>query len=159
MLSPIQRPAVLVPGNAESADELAAACRCWPTAHVLHGSGVEIAGTPFFGIGGGVPLTPFGAWSYDFTEEQAGVLLADCAAGCVLVSHSPPRGAVDTDSRGRPLGSIAVRETVMRVRPQLVVCGHIHASAGQEGRVGTVPVVNAGPSGVEWELATVTPRR
>jgi len=37
--------------------------------------------------------------------------------------------------------------------PLLVVCGHIHGSAGQQAMLGTTPVVNAGPAGVEWELA------
>jgi Icc-related predicted phosphoesterase len=147
------RPAVLVPGNNESFDELAAACRRWPEAHVLHGTGVTLAGAAFFGLGGGVPVTPFGSWSYDFTEEQAEALLTDCPAGCVLVSHSPPRGAADVDSRGRSLGSAVVRDAVLRLRPALVVCGHIHASAGQQALLGASPVVNAGPAGVVWELA------
>src|SRR5207247_10447169 len=63
----------------------------------------------FFGIGGGIPVTPFGAWSYDFTEEQAQELLQNCPARCVLVSHSPPKGAVDR-AGGQSLGSVAVRD-------------------------------------------------
>jgi Icc-related predicted phosphoesterase len=152
VLRAIDRPAVLVAGNNESTEELAGACRDWPQAHVLHGSGVQIAGVQFFGIGGGIPVTPFGAWSYDFTEEQAAELLAGCPAGCVLVSHSPPKEAVDVSAGGRSLGSVAVRDAVVRLRPALVVCGHIHACAGQQAVIGSAPVVNAGPEGVEWEL-------
>jgi Icc-related predicted phosphoesterase len=44
---------------------------------------------------------------------------------------------------------------VVRVRPVLVVCGHIHASAGQEAAIGPSPVVNAGPDGFEWDLLEV----
>ncbi|MEM8536112.1 MAG: metallophosphoesterase family protein, partial [Chloroflexota bacterium] len=71
ILKSIEKPVVLVPGNNESLDELVDACRGWPAAHVLHGNGTEILGQQFYGIGGGIPVTPFGAWSYDFTEEQA----------------------------------------------------------------------------------------
>ncbi len=152
VLRGVARPAVLVAGNNESTEELAAACRDWPQAHVLHGSAVTIAGVTFFGLGGGVPVTPFGAWSYDLTEEQAAGLLADCPPGCVLVSHSPPKGAVDVDSAGRSLGSAAVRDAVLRREPRLVVCGHIHACGGQQARLGRSPVVNAGPGGVAWEV-------
>jgi Icc-related predicted phosphoesterase len=152
VLKAIDRPVVLVAGNNESTEELAAACRGWAQAHVLHGSGVTIAGVEFFGLGGGVPVTPFGAWSWDFTEEQAAALLASCPAGCVLVSHSPPKGAVDVSSSGQSLGSVAVREAVLRLQPRLVVCGHIHACAGQTARLGASPVVNAGPDGVAWDL-------
>lgn len=152
VLRAITCPAVLVAGNNESTQELADACRNWPQAQVLHGSGTKIAGLDFFGIGGGIPVTPFGAWSYDFTEEQAAGMLAGCPVGCLLVSHSPPKGAVDLSSRGQNLGSVAVRDAVERLKPRLVVCGHIHGSAGKRATIDSSPVVNAGPIGVEWEL-------
>jgi Icc-related predicted phosphoesterase len=152
VLSAMACPTVLVPGNSETFDELRDACSAWPGAHVLHGSGVELAGQGFFGLGGGVPVTPFGSWSYDFTEEEAAALLADCPPGAVLVSHSPPKGAVDRDSGGMGLGSTAVRDTVLATSPRLVVCGHIHSCAGQRETIGATPVVNAGPGGVVWDL-------
>jgi Icc-related predicted phosphoesterase len=152
VLRAIDKPVVLVAGNNESTEELRAACRAWTTAQVLHGAGTTIEAVAFYGIGGGIPVTPFGSWSYDFTEDQARALLADCPAGCVLVSHSPPRGSVDRSVRGEDLGSTAVRECVLRLRPVLVVCGHIHDCAGEQALVGTSPVVNAGPGGVEWVL-------
>lgn len=145
-------PAVVVPGNGESFDELAAACRSWPQAHVLHGSAATVDGVTFYGLGGGVPVTPFGDWSYDFTEDEASELLAGCPEGAVLVSHSPPKGAVDVSSKGDNLGSTAVRATVEAKRPRLVVCGHVHEGWGKTGWVGETPVVNAGPHGVEWPL-------
>ncbi len=153
VLRTTDRPTILVAGNNESTEELIDACRDWPQAHVLHGSGVTVAGVAFFGIGGGIPVTPFGAWSYDFTEEQAADLLTSCPVGGVLVSHSPPKGAVDVSSGGKSLGSVAVRRAVERCRPKLVVCGHIHHSAGQLTTIGSSTVVNAGPLGMEWRLA------
>ena len=152
VLSDIETPTVLVPGNGESADELSDACSSWAAAHVLHGTGAEIDGIPFFGLGGGVPVTPFGDWSYDLTEDEARVLLTDCPGGAVLVSHSPPMGHVDLDGSGRHLGSAAVLEAIEATRPRLVVCGHIHASWGQRSAAGSVPIVNAGPAGVTWDI-------
>src|SRR5262245_43127960 len=152
VLSACGKPAVLVPGNSESAEELAASARGWPAAHVLHGGGATVAGCEFFGLGGGVPVTPFGDWSYDFTEEQAAELLKGCPTSCVLVSHSPPKGAVDVSSSGQSLGSVAVREAILNTRPKWVVCGHIHASAGRSARIDRTTVVNAGPDGIEWTL-------
>ena len=98
-------------------------------------------------------MTPFGDWSYDFSEADAAHLLRGCPVGAVLVSHSPPKGAVDLSSSGRSLGSTAVREAVVRLKPRLVVCGHIHASAGQQARLGQTPIVNAGPGGVLFEIS------
>ena len=148
ILKVVTRPLVLVAGNNESTEELKAACAGWRSAVVLHGTMVVIQGMVFFGLGGGVPVTPFGAWSYDFDEDQARSLLSRCPAGAVLVSHSPPKGILDSSSSGRSLGSEAVREAMERARPRLVVCGHIHASGGKSAVVDGITVVNAGPSGV-----------
>jgi Icc-related predicted phosphoesterase len=152
MLSGIDRPTVLVPGNSESHGELRRACRDWKQASVLHGEAVEIDGVPFFGLGGGVPVTPFGSWSYDFTESQAAALLVDCPEGGVLISHSPPKGVLDHASDGKSLGSESVRAVVESRRPRLVVCGHIHGSSGRSHRLNGTDVVNAGPAGILWHL-------
>lgn len=152
ILKAIECPAVVVPGNNESDEELRRACLNWNTAHVLHGSGASVGGVEFFGLGGGVPPTPFGEWSFDLSEEQAALLLRGCPRGGVLVSHSPPRSAVDRSSSGQSLGSRQVRAIIEARQPNLVVCGHVHASGGMQARVGRTPVVNAGPGGVEWTL-------
>jgi len=152
VFSAIDTPTVLVPGNAETEDELEEACADWPSVHVLHGSGCTIDGLDFYGIGGGIPITPFGAWSYDLSEGEAEDLLADCPEGAVLVSHSPPKGVVDRDSSGQSLGSTAVRDAIEAKKPALTVCGHIHGSWGQNDTLASTPVVNAGPDGLFWEV-------
>jgi Icc-related predicted phosphoesterase len=153
VLAKIKVPRVLVPGNNESYDELVAACKSWPQANVLHGAGMKIDGVSFFGVGGGIPITPFGPWSWDFSEADAERMLRNCPSDAVLVSHSPPKGFVDKTSSGQSLGSTAVLEAIIRTRARLVVCGHIHACAGQRAEIGKTPVINAGPRGVLFEVA------
>lgn len=155
VLRDIRVPTVLVAGNAETPDELEEACKGWDAAHLLHGSGVDLQGVSFYGLGGAVPVTPFGAWSFDLSEEEAKDLLAACPHGAVLVSHSPPRGTADTDSSGRHLGSRAVVDVIEAKSPRLLVCGHIHASWGARAQVGSTEVVNAGPLGVELVVQPV----
>jgi uncharacterized protein len=145
-------PTVVVPGNNESLDELRDACRGWQNVNVLHGTGVTIDGVNFFGLGGGVPVTPFGSWSFDFSEEQATELLKDFPAGGVLVSHSPPRDCLDVDGGGSSRGSTAVRDLIQTKKPAIVVCGHIHASWGRTEKLGDSMVINAGPGGVMHQL-------
>ena len=151
ILRQIPVPAALVAGNNESHSELVEACSGWTSAVVLHGNGCDICGLSFYGIGGGIPVTPFGDWSYDFSESQADALLADCPPDAVLVTHSPPKGTVDVSS-GASLGSTSVRDAIIRTTPRLVVCGHIHGSGGKTGFVGNTPIVNAGPTGIVWTL-------
>jgi Icc-related predicted phosphoesterase len=151
-LRKIKKPTLLVPGNSESEKELKAACLSWEHAHVLHGGLKVIDGVSFYGIGGGIPVTPFGSWSYDFTEDQARELLRDCPSGGVLISHSPPKGILDLSSDGRRLGSQAVGEAIINKQPTLVVCGHIHGSAGQVAYLDKITIINAGPEGMIWKL-------
>jgi Icc-related predicted phosphoesterase len=40
----------------------------------------------------------------------------------------------------------------MRKKPKLVVCGHIHGSAGQIEKFGETTIINAGPAGIVWDL-------
>lgn len=151
-LSVITKPSVLVPGNAESYHELLVACESWPSSKVLHGNGVEINHVIFFGIGGGIPVTPFGSWSWDFTEDEAEILLSRCPHNAVLVSHSPPKGILDKSSMGLHLGSQAIKNTLRNKTPRLLVCGHIHESGGEKRKYKNTTVVNAGPDGVIYDL-------
>jgi Icc-related predicted phosphoesterase len=145
-LSAIEKPAVLVPGNNETEDALRSACAGWDAATVLHGEGAEIDGVPFFGLGAGVPVTPWD-WSFDLDEESAAAKLADCPPGAVLVVHSPPHGHCDASSAGEHLGSTAVLEAIEQKQPRLAVCGHIHESWGAESEIGPTRVFNLGPEG------------
>ena len=144
MLVVIETPAVLVPGNNESEDELREACGGWRAATVLHGSGTEIGGVSFWGLGGGIPTTPW-PWSYDLSEEEADTLLESCPRGvAVMVLHSPPNGYLDGD---RSLGSHALLRAIERVQPRVAVCGHVHECAGQEATIGPTRLWNLGPAG------------
>ncbi len=145
-------PLVLVPGNSETDEELRRACEGWSDAHVLHGNSVTIGGVVFYGVGGAVPITPFGAWSFDLDESVAAGLLSGCPEQAVLVTHSPPYGVVDVSSHGDHLGSRAIRHAIEQTSPRLSVCGHIHDSWERVELLGETPVVNAGPRGRTWTL-------
>ncbi|MDJ0627888.1 MAG: metallophosphoesterase family protein [Rhodobacter sp.] len=151
LLGGISKPFVTVPGNAESFDELQDAAH--QGTHVLHGTGTDIDGLAFFGLGYGVPVTPFGAWSCDLSELDAAALLSQCRRADVLITHSPPKGVADVTSGGLSVGSTAVRDAIERLQPQLAVCGHIHDSWGREGRIGRTRVVNLGPGGTWFDVS------
>lgn len=150
-LAGIEAPTVLVPGNNETADALREAAAAWPAATVLHGEGTEIDGVPFFGLGAGVPVTPW-EWSFDLDDAEAAEMLSGCPEGAFLVLHSPPRGHCDAAGDGAHFGSPALLAAIEEKRPRYAVCGHIHESWGCESRVGDTPIRNLGPSGSWIEL-------
>jgi Icc-related predicted phosphoesterase len=150
-LAGIVAPTVLVPGNNETADALRSATGNWSAATVLHGEGTTIDGTEFFGLGAGVPVTPWD-WSFDLDDEAATEMLSGCPEDAVLVLHSPPRDHCDSSADGTHFGSPALLRAIEEKRPRLAVCGHIHESWGCESEIGTTPVHNLGPTGTWIEI-------
>ena len=151
-LAGIETPTVLVPGNNETLEDLKVAAQSWPSATVLHGNSIEIDGRTFFGLGGGIPVTPWD-WSFDVEEADAEAALAGLPEGAVLVVHSPPKGHCDEAGSGLRLGSTAILRAIEEKQPVLAVCGHIHESWGQTSTVGETEIVNLGPSGTFFDLA------
>ncbi len=150
-LAAIETPTVLVPGNNETEDALREAAAGWSAATVLHGEGTTIAGTEFFGLGAGIPVTPW-EWSFDLDDEAATRMLEPCPEGAVLVLHSPPRGHCDGGADGSHFGSSALLAAIEERQPPLAVCGHIHEAWGCESRIGETPLRNLGPAGTWIEL-------
>jgi Icc-related predicted phosphoesterase len=142
----IEAPLLLVPGNNETEDALRTATAGWDGVTVLHGEGSDVGGVSFFGIGAGIPTTPWD-WSFDLTDDEAAGMLAAMPEGAVLLSHSPPKGHVD-----KGLGSEAVLRAAEEKRARAVLCGHIHEEWTSESRIGEALVRNLGPGGFLLEL-------
>lgn len=146
-LAPVEPPTVLVPGNNETEDALRAAVGALDGATVLHGEAAADSGLSLFGLGAGVPTTPWD-WSFDLSEEEAEAKLSECPEEVeLLVLHSPPLGHCDLSGQGDHLGSAAIAAAIERIQPRVAVCGHIHESWGAESQIGGTAVFNLGPQG------------
>ncbi|MGI8728108.1 MAG: metallophosphoesterase family protein [Solirubrobacterales bacterium] len=150
-LAAITTPTVLVPGNNETDDALREACAGWKEATVLHGEEMTVDGIELFGLGAGIPTTPWG-WSFDLDDEQAAEELTDAPEGGVLILHSPPEGHCDRSGSGEALGSPALAAAIERLQPRLAVCGHIHESWGERSQIGETEIANLGPDGDVFEV-------
>jgi len=150
-LAAIEAPTVLVPGNNETEEALREAASGWGAATVLHGGGTTIDGVEFYGLGAGVPVTPW-EWSFDLDDDAAAAMLSGCPQDAVLVLHSPPKGHCDSNGAEMHFGSPALLRAVEEKSPRLAVCGHIHESWGCESRIGSTPIRNLGPKGTWIEV-------
>ena len=150
-LAAIETPTVLIPGNNETEQALREAAANWSAATVLHGGGTTIDGTEFYGLGAGIPVTPW-EWSFDLDDDDATSMLESCPEGAVLVLHSPPQDHCDANGGGDHFGSPALLRAIEEKVPRLAVCGHIHESWGCESEIGGTPIRNLGPKGTWIEV-------
>lgn len=106
----------------------------------------------------GTPWQPwFGGWAFNAPRGDRGetFLQAKFAAipddTDIIVCHGPPLYVGDVNRYGQHCGSAALNKRIREVRPQLVVCGHIHHSYGVHDLDG-IPVVNAALVDETYEL-------
>jgi Icc-related predicted phosphoesterase len=133
---------VLVAGNHDQSIEawgLPEGLRC----HYLQDEGIALFGLKLWGT----PWQPwFHDWAFNAPRRHGEAFLASKfelipADTDVVVAHGPPYGYGDR-TRDEHLGSTAMTETLERVRPRLMVCGHIHPAYGRY-RLGETEIVNA----------------
>jgi uncharacterized protein len=115
----------------------------------IHGRGVVVGAVGFAGASGS-PHSPLHT-PHELPDEEFAALAATGLAQLrgarvrILCPHAPPFDtACDRIRSGAHVGSVALRALIEREQPDLVLCGHIHESRGEDS-IGRTRVVNPGP--------------
>jgi hypothetical protein len=115
----------------------------------IDGRGVVIGDVGIAGVSAG-PVSPLRT-PHEISDEelgrrgQAGLDAVRGARVRILCPHAPPYGTrCDRLRSDEHVGSRALRALVEREQPDLVLCGHIHESRGED-TIGTARIVNPGP--------------
>jgi uncharacterized protein len=142
----------VLPGNHESADQVAGMCARYGL-HDLHGHHIQAGNWHIAGLGYSSP-TPFNTPG-EYSEPQLHERLARFAdlRPMVLICHAPPYGtALDQIRHGLHAGSTAVMKFIETYQPEHFFCGHIHEAAGVATQIGKTRALNVGKKGYLLEL-------
>ena len=88
-----------------------------------------IDGIQFVGIGGTIPL-PFRSQLGFFEDRVLKKLSRLVDQNSVVVTHPPPWGVLDKAFNRFHAGSKGLYRLIQKYQPRLLICGHIHESAG-----------------------------
>ena len=97
--------------------------------YFLRDSGIEINGIKFYGS----PYTPFYYnWAFNAHRGLAIKTKWDLIPNGtdVLITHGPPAGIGDIVPNGDAVGCKDLLEAILRVKPKVHICGHIHNGYG-----------------------------
>lgn len=126
ILDPIKTRCAAIPGNCDPDEVLEVIERSCIS---LHGRREKIDGLDFVGLGGS-PRSSGGTPREMGDDEIESMLRGTMSEGCVLVTHTPPRGMNDLVPNGPSLGSEVITRFVTKFRPVLVLSGHVHEARG-----------------------------
>ena len=87
-----------------------------------------------------------------FKQEAAGTRKALERVPFDKAEWAPHEKSMTLGRLAGHLGSHSVLDTIERMSPRLVVCGHIHGCWGQRSAIGPTLVLNAGPQGQLLDL-------
>lgn len=137
---------LLIPGNHETlatADFLAQRYG----AVNLHGYSVKYKGVGFFGCGG-ANMGLFKVGEKDMLELlRKGYRGLKDVKKRVMVTHIHPSGTIMEKLSRHVTGSDSVRKAVEQLKPNLLLCGHVHEASGLEEKIGNTLVINVSKEG------------
>ncbi len=142
----------VLPGNHESANDIAAFCQRFGFID-FHGKWMKVGGTHVCGLGYSSP-TPFDTPG-EYSEKEMASRLEPFRElkPMVLICHAPPLNTeLDQIKPGLHGGSQAVREFIDSAQPQYFFCGHIHEAEGRVIQMGGTRAQNVGKKGYLLEL-------
>lgn len=152
ILGPLSSRLLILPGNNETHADVQKLCRRYGFVD-FHGQTLQFSSHVLAGLGYSTP-TPFGTpGEMDESEFERLLLKFEGLQNLILITHGPPHGTdLDRVWGMRHVGCRAIREFVLREKPLLNLCGHIHETEGVVAKLGSTDCQNVGKRGRLLEL-------
>lgn len=143
-LNQIGIPVLIFQGNHESEKNTKAMCKLFENLTYFHDNHLRVGNVILLGFEG----NGFGHDDPEFEEfikRKADLFKKDDKI--VLITHAPPYNTKVDDILDEHCGNKAIRRFIVKFKPVLNICGHIHENAGFTDKIGHTLIVNPGPFG------------
>lgn len=147
-LDSINKPVYIIPGNHEEGPDYEKMIKDYPNCKDVHKNVVEIEDFIILSYGG----NGFSSTDADFRKISRDWYGKYKDKKVVLMTHGPPYGTKVDHVNNQHVGNKDYRKFIERVKPRLVICGHIHETFNVIDSIGDVKIVNPGWDGMVIEL-------
>ena len=145
MMSKVKKPFLIIHGNHESEEEIEKACKPFENCVNIHGAGFSGPGFTVLGYGGG------GFSKVDKLFEKLTKMfrkvIKERGGKIILVTHAPPYNTNVDKVNKVSCGNKSIRQFISEVKPDLVICGHLHENFGKSDKIGKTLIINPGYKG------------
>ena len=138
----------IIPGNHESDSMFKEVIADYPNCINFNKKAIKKDNYVFLGYGGG----GFAAEDSEFRKISRDWYSKYQDEKVILVTHGPPFGTKIDLLEKRQVGNHDYRKFIERIKAKLMICGHIHETAGVQDKVGKTIVINPGWEGMVIEL-------
>lgn len=147
-LDSIGKPIFLIPGNHEESKNYKEAVKLYPNCKDVNKKEIIIDDFVILSYGGG----GFAASDSDFREIARKWYGKHKGKKIIFMTHGPPYKTKLDKINDRYVGNKDYRKFIERMKPKLVIAGHIHENFGVVDEIGNTKLVNPGHEGMVIEL-------
>jgi len=145
-LDKLNKPVLIIPGNHEDSTHLSQLTKELNNVTNIHKKVIIKENFLFLGYGGsGFSMVDkeFITISKKFEKE----LKKHKDKKTILVTHAPPYKTKLDKIQGEACGNKSIKNFIKKVKPNLVISGHLHENAEKEDKIKNIKLVNPGPYG------------
>jgi len=149
-LNKLKKPVLIIPGNHEDEDDIKELTKSFENITNIHKKPLIKEDYLFLGYGGGgfsMVDKDFIKTSKKFEKDIKKFRNKNKENKIILVTHAPPyKTKIDTIEK-EPCGNKSIKNFILKVKPDLVISGHLHECAGKEDKIKNTKMINPGPFG------------
>jgi len=137
---------LIIPGNHEHPSVLNYLCKRYKNIKQIHGRAYVLNGYVFIGYGGGGfsvsdnRLRKLSKRLVKFMKKHRNKKL-------ILLTHAPPYRTKLDKLGNQHVGNKEVKRLIKKLKPLVVICGHLHENSGRRQKLGKTLIINPGPYG------------